>query len=102
MEKKLHYTLLAFHFNALLDSGEVLDITETKQMIDQRKLFPWLKDKFANDIDISLFQPAALEEISDLFSNIRNVVDAKSKFGVEKNGLALLVAYCLEAIQQER
>jgi hypothetical protein len=35
-----------------------------------------------------------------LFGNLANAVNARSQFGTERNGLALLVAYCLEGLQQ--
>lgn len=101
MNITLRYTLLGFSLNSIIDRGEVLDIQETRNAINGERLFPWLKDKYGRDIDISLYSDSDLREINDLFANLNNVVDAESKLGIKRNGLCLLVAYCIEGIQNE-
>jgi len=52
-------------------------------------------------LDISLFNQQQLDDVEAFFDSLSNAVDASSEFGVEKNGLCLLVAYCLEGVQRE-
>ena len=101
MNITIQYTLLGFSLNSIIDRGEVLDIHETRKAINEERIFPWLKDKYGQDVDISLYSDSDLREINDLFANLNNVVDAESKFGIKRNGLCLLLAYCIEGIQNE-
>lgn len=94
-------TFLGFQFNALLDSGESLDIQETQVKIEEEKLFSWLKDLYGKRIDISLFSPVDLSELEELFASLSNAIDEERKMGIRKNGLCLLIGYCLELIQNK-
>jgi hypothetical protein len=100
MKPKTRYTFLGFYLVSLLDSGRSLGWDETIKHIEDGSLFVWLKDQFGDDIDLSLYRPEDEQVMLDLFLNLANAVDARRKFGVEHNGLALLAAYCLEAIQE--
>lgn len=100
MNETLRFTQLGFHLNALLDRGATLDIDDTRKHIDDRSLLSWLKETFGDDIDLSLHGPDDQAAVLDLFESLANAVDSRRKFGVERNGLALLVAYCFEGLQQ--
>ncbi|GAA4334278.1 hypothetical protein [Flaviaesturariibacter amylovorans] len=101
MRHPLLYTFMGFHLNALVDQGEHLDYGETTLFIDNRRVIPWLHEKFPGELDLSLFSPDELDRAERYFESMANAVDAERKFGVKKNGLCLLIAYCLEAAQRE-
>lgn len=99
MKHPVKFTFLGFHFNSLLDSGEFLDLKETHQKIKERELFEWLKQKFEDRLDVSLYTETELEELEDFFRGLSWNVDEERKMGVSKNGLCLLLAYCFEGAQ---
>jgi hypothetical protein len=101
MRHPVTYTFLGFYFNSLVDSGEVLDLRETHSKIRSKKLFEWLMSMYSDRLDISLFTKDQLNKIEDFFESLSIATDEARKMGIEKNGLCLLVAYCLEAAQRD-
>lgn len=101
MQPHLRYTLLAFHLNALLDQGRILDIDETLARAEAGDVLDWLTELFGPEVDLSLMGLQDRTAVIETFRGIANAVDARRKFGVERNGLALLVAYCIQALQQD-
>lgn len=99
MKHPVKFTFLGFYFNSLIDSGEFLDIKETNKKIEDRKLFEWLKNLYGDRLDISLYTDVELSKLENFFGSLSWNVDAERKMGVSKNGLCLLVAYCLEGAQ---
>jgi hypothetical protein len=96
------YTFLGFELNHLLDQGLSVDIDETRERLDQGTVFEWLEEQFAQEpyyLDLSLYEQEERETIIRAFQSISNAVDARKKFGVERNGIALLVAFCLQILQ---
>ena len=67
MRHPVTYTFLGFHFNSLVDAGEVLDLQETHKKIRSKSLFKWLKTKYDNSLDISLFSEEQLDKIEKAF-----------------------------------
>jgi hypothetical protein len=100
MNETLRFTLLGFYLNALLDRGDALDIDDTHKHVSDGSLFGWLKENFGGDLDLSLYRPEDEAVVLELFESLSNAVNSRRKFGVEQNGLALLLAYCLEGLQQ--
>jgi hypothetical protein len=100
MNETLRFTSLGFHLNALLDRGKALDIDDTRKHVSDGSLFGWLKESFGDDLDLSLYRPDDEAVVLELFGSLSNAVNSRRKFGVEQNGLALVVAYCLEGLQQ--
>jgi hypothetical protein len=92
-------TFLSFYLNSLLDQELKLDYRETIEQIEKRSIFDWLKIKFEDKIDLSLYESADKEALLELFNNLMDV-DARRKFVVENNGISLLLAYCIEGIQE--
>lgn len=101
MQHPIRFTYLGFHFNSLVDSGEYLDLKETHLHINEMTLFSWLKGKYVNRFDISLFKEEELIVIESFFANLSFNIDAERKMGVTKNGLCLLIAYCFEGAQSK-
>jgi hypothetical protein len=94
------FTFLGFHLNGLLDDGKTLDFDQTRKHVDDGSLFPWLEEEFGDGVDLSLYTPEDLAAVLEVFQGLSNAVNSRRKFGVEHNGLSLLVAYCFEGIQQ--
>ena len=96
------FTYLAFELNTLLDQGHVLSMEETKRHVEAGTIFEWLvlQLKVAPDFDGTPVDPDVRSGILSVFRPL-NEVDARQSFGVEHNGIALLLAYCLEGIQQQ-
>jgi hypothetical protein len=104
-----------FGLNALLDRGEHLDIAKTSRYIQDGTVFGWLKETLPT-LDLSLNVPKVrnghsagsvqdtplypFDEMTEVLQRIDNTVDTLRKFGVKNNGIAMLVAYGLEATQQ--
>jgi hypothetical protein len=101
MRHPVGFTFLGFYFNSLVDSGEFLDLRETHDKIRSKRLFEWLMTMYSDRLDISLFTKEQLIEIEGFFESLSVSTDEARKMGVEKNGLCLLVAYCLEAAQRD-
>lgn len=101
MKYPIKYTYLGFYLNSLVDSGEFISLSEVKIEISKRTVLSFLKSKYEDKFDISLYTKAELETIEDFFNGLNHAVDEQRKMGIEKNGLCLLIAYCLEALQNE-
>lgn len=97
-------TFLAFYLNAALDTGKYTDVSyqEVADHIDDGTIFNFLQKRLAGEIDLSIFDEGMKKELVQEWQDILNAVSARRKFGVEKNGLCLLVAYLLEGIQRRQ
>lgn len=93
------FTYLSFYFNSLIDEGKKIEVEDLKTHLEKKDLFDWMKIKYRDSLDISLFSPKQLSAIENLFLDQYESVDANRKFGVQNNGLCFLVAYCPNLIQ---
>ena len=95
------FTYLAFELNSLLDRGCSVSIDITRRRVEDGTVFDWLDAELdAPDLDDGTpVDPHVRESILDVFRPL-NQVDSHRQFGVEHNGVALLLAYCIEGIQQ--
>lgn len=82
----------------LLDRGEQLDPEQTRRQMEDGTIIPWLA---AQGIDVSFVasNEVATREVTDLFQRLEAAV-GPTQFGVQDNGLTILLAYCTEGIQQ--
>jgi hypothetical protein len=96
------FTYLAFELNAMLDAGHRESIEKTRRHVDDGTIFEWLDSQLrgAEDLDGTPVDPDVRGAILKVFRPL-NEVDSRHEFGVEHNGIALLLAYCLEGIQQQ-
>jgi hypothetical protein len=84
-----------------------MPLKEAKQLCEEKRIFEELERRFSlkeTGLDLSLIMKAELEtkeKLSDIFADMAIVVPERKKFGVEKNGLCLLIAYAQEQIQRE-
>lgn len=101
---KLPYlTTLILNLNALLDARKEASITEVRRQIEARAIFEWLEERFGREIDLSLYDAQARWQISaDLLALHRGYDGSeRRKWGVENNGLCLLIAWVNEIVQQK-
>lgn len=91
---------LASQLLSLVDSGKKLDIIGTHKHIREKTLFSWLTEQFGGRIDLSSYTKAEQAEMIEFFVSLSQVVDERRKMGIESNGLCLLLAYCIEAMEE--
>jgi hypothetical protein len=94
------YSILASHFNELVDQGHSMPIDEVKRRIEDRSLFDRLEELYAGDpgFDLSRYEPAELRAILSVFGSMANAID-DGKLGIARNGLGLCLGYCIEVMQ---
>jgi len=93
--------MLAFDLNANLDTGKFANVTkdEILEQIEAGTIFDWLGEKLEY-VDLSVATEEDKLALVDEWRNFANAIDPKRKFGVENNGLCLLLAYVIEGMQQ--
>jgi hypothetical protein len=96
-------TFLAFYLNGAIDTGKYSNITceQVREAIETRTVFDFLDSHLGMDIDLSIFSAERRKELEEEWNDML-AIRARKKFGVENNGLCLLVAFCLEGIQQRQ
>jgi hypothetical protein len=100
MDAIVWFCHIARRANMLLDRGERLDLNETKQHISNGSLLTWLDEGFPSmNADLSSISAADQAEVYERFKDMA-VRGTEQKYGVSRNGLALVVAYCIQAIQE--
>lgn len=103
--KLVDLTILILELNAAIDHGDVADWAETKRHIERGDIFDWLRSqKFSLDLSFHTGERAAIgQEIVSEFQQIHGgyAGQERRKWGVENNGLNLLLAWTNEIIQQK-
>ena len=95
------YSFLAFQFNLLLDQGRVAPIDEVRRHIADGTLFDWLETQYTwaeHGMDLSLYDVDERRSILKVFQ-AASQIPADRKLGIEHNGLALCLAYCIQVMQ---
>jgi hypothetical protein len=100
MNATLRYTQLGFVIASLLDRENPLDPELVREYIKDGSLFTWLSLRYDGAIDLSLYETADQTDVLERFGSILETTDSRRKFGVERDGLALLAACCFEVLQQ--
>lgn len=99
MKYPVKYTFLGFYLNSIIDNGGFVELEIIQSKINDKAVLSYLKEKFGDELDISLYTEPEISKLEEYFYNLHSAVDARRKFGIEKNGICLLVAYCLNALQ---
>lgn len=99
MQRNTRFSFLAKQLVSLVDAGKKLDMDHTHAHIRDNTLFDWLAEKYPDRINLSDIAGNDLEYMGEQFKSWSHVVDERRKMEVEYNGLCLLIAYCLEAIE---
>lgn len=102
-------TYLIIQINSLVDSGDYIYITidDVNNAIKKKRILSFLKEKADGDIDLSIYGPeGSFEKFVEYYHDRMYAIciayegDERRKWGVEKQGLCLLVAWTNEIIQQ--
>jgi hypothetical protein len=98
-------TFLILNLNSLVDRDlhKGVSLDEAKQHIERGDVLDWLEKKFGVDMDLSIYRdrPSAHE----ITEGLRQILGGNNgrerrKWGVEHNGICLLVAWVNELVQQ--
>ena len=93
------YESLAFELIRLIDRGHSASIAEVRRRIDTGSLF----DLFTGlGADPSLYGTAGQAAVVDRFKLMTHEIDHEYEYDVTRNGLALCLAYCVQAMAAER
>ena len=97
-------TFLAFYLNSALDTGKYSDLSydQVAKEIENGTIFHFLRSHLKDDIDLSIFDASKEAELLAEWRDMLIAVSVRRKFGVENNGLCLLLAYCIEGIQRRQ
>lgn len=90
------FCTLGFQINALVDKGESCSVSEILKMAEGGTLIGWLEEK----IDMSLWDDEDKIIMSVELASLSNCT-ATGDFGINNNGLSMLVAFCFEFIQNK-
>ncbi len=97
-------TCLTFQLNALIDQGLSIPLKEVKSLCKEKRIIEELDRKFPfkeTGLDLSSLKRGTREELDEIFYDMAITVNERRKFGIENNGLCLLVAYAQKQIHQE-
>jgi len=104
-------TLLGFQINSAIEEGhgDKVSFNDIYTGLEKRTLFEILQDKLPGALDLGLFRSGDdnryIEQregiINALASAASGMKGSEEKYGVRSSGLSLMMAYILEAIQQE-
>ena len=103
MQLEIAYTNLAFWLNGAIDRGQRADLDQTHRRCLNGEAFDFIDSMLPwPDADLSLHKndPNIVADINERFGSLANAIDHERKFMVKNEGLCLLVAYCIESIQQ--
>lgn len=96
----------AIELTSAIEHGHLNEITfdDIYRQIENGRLVPFLEDRLGDDIDLSLISPDQ-EQGQYLIAVLNEVAGGlhgreRKKLGVESCGLCLLLAFCIEAMQQ--
>jgi len=102
-----HLTYLIGSLSVLVDAGERTDVAETVEHIHNANLFAWLAEKYTPQDPNFLFgfraaavwESAAPEILAELAYGLEPELHRiRKKFGIEHNGLCLLISWTAELI----
>jgi hypothetical protein len=100
-------TFLILNLNSLVDRDlhKGVSLEEAKQHIECGDVLGWLEEKYGVDMDLSIYRdrPSAKE----ITEGLRQILGGYSgrerrKWGVENNGICLLIAWVNELVQQRQ
>lgn len=96
-------TYLIIQLNSAIDRGQKAEFDEIKRHIRAGDVFYWLKSS-GHSVDVSLVTGARDSVGAEIVSELLRILegydgDERRKWGVENNGLNLLLAWVNEIIQ---
>ena len=97
MTPHMRFTATIWTFLSLLDEGKQENIDTIWSKIEDGSLVSYLGEKY--QIDTTLLTDEDWNEVLTTFCDMQGV-NARRKFGVEHNGLALIIALATQGVQQ--
>ena len=98
-------TMIILELNAALDSGKYDDLPmeAASEHIEAGDIVAWLKNS-APEVDLSLLTPETVNEYQSALSDLNGGYGGRerSKLGVQRRALCLLIASTNELVQQKR
>lgn len=73
MNKTKQLIRLAKELNSLCDRREAIEIKYVLEKLSHKQLFPWLKYRFKDRLDISFLSDNNIQEIEEQFYQINNI-----------------------------
>lgn len=95
------YRFLLWELIAAMDRGVMVDIDDVKRHAEAETISAFLIDRITG-ADFSIFDSSDWNAVNERFSSMDNAIDASRKFGVERNGMCLLMAWALQGLQDLR
>lgn len=96
-------TYIILELNAALDTGvyDKLGLSDVQKAIEQKSVIPWLR-KNVPTADLSLLDQASIDVYHDHLAEIFGGYSGKErkKWGVERRGICLLIAWTNEIVQR--
>jgi hypothetical protein len=100
METTLWLCHVARQMNVLLDQGERLDLLEVRRHVFDGDLLQWIDNRFAHlALGLSYIPTIGQAELYERFQDLATV-RAEGKYGVRDNGICVVLAYCVEGVEQ--
>jgi hypothetical protein len=93
------FTATIWTFLSVLDAGHQEDPELVWSKIQDGTVVDYLGKKY--DVDTTLLRPEDWDAVLDFFREMSGV-NTRKKFGVERNGLALIIALATEGVQQSQ
>jgi len=97
-------TYLLFEINSCIDEcgSESVSIEQVKSHVAAGDIWQFLAARFDGHMDLSLFDG---NDVNIVVRNLQDILEAlgtqsRRKFGVEKSGLCLLIAWITELMQR--
>ncbi len=95
------YKFMLWQLIGACDSGkyDTLSLEEVQRHANAGTIASFMVEKFGRECDFSIFEPSDWTIIGETWGNIANAIDPSRKFGVDRKGICLLMAYALESLQ---
>ena len=102
--RRTELTWIILQLNAEIDSGSTASIDEVEDQIEAGSLFTWLRDRYPG-LDLSVVTAPGYGDADGILAGLQQLLGGyrgseRRKWGVENNGLCLLLAWTNELIQQ--
>jgi hypothetical protein len=94
-------SVFLYEVNVLVDKGYTETLDEVNKQMQNKNIVDFLIGKYGSEIDFSLFTGQRKQEIDELFHDfsIAHEGNERRKWGIENNGLCLLVSWTAEIIR---
>jgi hypothetical protein len=101
MEQSLAiYLNIGSQINQLIDAGEKITLEITLEKLREKSILDYLKQTYDSKIDLNISTQTEYNEVEDTFNAYWFGINERRKFGINNNGLCLLIAYCFQKVNE--